>query len=233
MKFCMQCGAEISEGVNFCRSCGAKVNSAETHDKVKAPDTEGNAKAPDTESNVKAPDTEGEFVLASWNAPAPRRDTAERHEEGPKKEEVPQAKEKKQGCLSYILLFGKVLFIAVGSVFLLVFLMELFSDDKPETPKTEQHQPVKPGPDTDTDDATIIPNGDESVFPKAEELGSSDNVETVEDRIIFLEGLLQRSEDQLEEELAKGDEADMKSVTEIRDGIARIREELKELKKNK
>lgn len=221
MKFCMQCGAEISEGVNFCRSCGAKVNSAETHDKVKAPDTE---------SNVKAPDTEGEFVLASWNAPAPR-DTAERHEEGPKKEEVPQAKEKKQGCLSYLLLFGKVLFIAVGSVFLLVFLMELFSDDKPETPKTEQRQPVKS--DTATDDATIIPNGDESVFPKAEELGSSDNVETVEDRIIFLEGLLQRSEDQLEEELAKGDEADMKSVTEIRDGIARIREELKELKKNK
>jgi len=221
MKFCMQCGAEISEGVNFCRSCGAKVNSAETHDKVKAPDTE---------SNVKAPDTEGEFVLASWNAPAPR-DTAERHEEEPKKEEVPQAKEKKQGCLSYILLFGKVLFIAVGSVFLLVFLMELFSDDKPETPKTEQHQPVKS--DTATDDATIVPNGDESVFPKAEELGSSDNVETVEDRILFLEGLLQRSEDQLEEELAKGDEADMKSVTEIRDGIARIREELKELKKNK
>lgn len=221
MKFCMQCGAEISEGVNFCRSCGAKVNSAETHDKVKAPDTEG---------NVKAPDTEGEFVLASWNAPAPR-DTAERHEEGPKKEEVPQAKEKKQGCLSYLLLFGKVLCIAVGSVFLLVFLMELFSDDKPETPKTEQHQPVKS--DTATDDATLIPNGDESVFPKAEELGSSDNVETVEDRIIFLEGLLQRSEDQLEEELAKGDEADMKSVTEIRDGIARIREELKKLKKNK
>jgi DNA-binding helix-hairpin-helix protein with protein kinase domain len=48
-----------------------------------------------------------------------------------------------------------------------------------------------------------------------------------------LESLLQRSEVQLEEELAKGDEADMKSVTEIRDGIARIREELKELKKNK
>ena len=208
MKFCTNCGAQLSDDAQYCTNCGTKVNSAETLD---------NVKVHVTESNVKAPDTEGEFVLASWNAPAPR-DTAERHEEGPKKEEVPQAKEKKQGCLSYILLFGKVLFIAVGSVFLLVFLMEYFSDDKPETPKTEQHQPVK---------------SEESVFPEAEKIENSDEVESVEDRIYFLEALLQRSEDQLEEELAKGDDADMKVVTDIRDGIARIREELKDLKKQK
>lgn len=208
MKFCTNCGAQLSDDAQYCTNCGTKVNSAETLD---------NVKVHVTESNVKAPDTEGEFVLASWKDPAPR-DTAVRHEEGPKKEEVPQAKEKKQGCLSYILLFGKVLFIAVGSVFLLVFLMEYFSDDKPETPKTEQHQPVK---------------SEESVFPEAEKIENSDEVESVEDRINFLEALLQRSEDQLEEELAKGDDADMKVVTDIRDGIARIREELKDLKKQK
>lgn len=223
MKFCMHCGAEISEGVNFCRSCGAKVGPSENI------------------GTFKAPDSEGEFDLGSWIEPDTR-DTAARHEEQskmvkPEKKAKPQNKEKKQGCLSYILLFGKVLFIAVGSVFLLVFLMELFSDDKPESPKTEQHQPVKPGPDTTsdtaTDDATLIPKGDESVFPQAEEIESSDDGESVEDRIYFLEALLQRSEDQLEEELAKGDEADMKSVTEIRDGIARIREELRNLKQQK
>ena len=208
MKFCTNCGAQLSDDAQYCTNCGTKVNSAETLD---------NVKVHVTESNVKAPDTEGEFVLDSWKDPAPR-DTAVRHEEGPKKEEVPQAKEKKQGCLSYILLFGKVLFIAVGSVFLLVFLMEYFSDDKPETPKTEQHQPVK---------------SEESVFPEAEKIEKSDEVESVEDRIYFLEALLQRSEDQLEEELAKGDDADMKVVTDIRDGIARIREELKDLKKQK
>ena len=209
MKFCMQCGAEISEGVNFCRSCGAKVNSAETHDKV------------------KAPDTEGEFVLASWNAPAPR-DTAERHEEGPKKEEVPQAKEKKQGCLSYIFLYAKVLFIAIGSVFLLVFIMEYFSDDKPDAPKTEQHQPK------------------ESVFPKSEKVEQSDNVEPVkvedeenegyddgltpQERIVYWESLIERSEASIEEELAKGDEADMQKVEDIRFDLSVIRRALKEEK---
>lgn len=253
MKFCMQCGAELSEEAKYCRSCGAKVNSAKTHGNAKAPDTEGDVKAPDTEGdikvpdtevNVKAPDTDGEFVLASWDAPAPR-ETAVRHEEKPKKEvepkakeepqakEEPPAKEKKQGCLSYLFLYAKVLFIAIGSVFLLVFVIGFFSDDKPDSPKTEQHQPANAEPEVSTDDATRIPKGDNSVMPKAEVLQNSDDGETVEERIVYLEALLQRSEDQLEEELAKGDNADMKSVKEIREGITWIREELKKLKNNK
>ena len=52
MKFCMQCGAELSEEAKYCRSCGAKVNSAKTHGNAKAPDTEGDVKAPDTESDI-------------------------------------------------------------------------------------------------------------------------------------------------------------------------------------
>ena len=244
MKFCMQCGAELSEEAKYCRSCGAKVNSAKTLGDVKAPDTEGDIKVPDTEVNVKAPDTDGEFVLASWDAPAPR-DTAVRHEEKPKKEEEPQAKEeprakeepqvkeKKQGCLSYLFLYAKVIFIAVGLVFLLVFFIGFFSDDKPDSPKTEQHQPLNAEPEVLTDDATRIPKGDNSVMPKAEVLQNSDDGETVEERIVYLEALLQRSEDQLEEELAKGDNADMKIVKEIHEGIIRIREDLRKLKRNK
>ena len=253
MKFCMQCGAELSEEAKYCRSCGAKVNSAKTHGDAKAPDTEGDVKAPDTEGdikvpdtevNVKAPDTDGEFVLASWDAPAPK-ETAVRHEEKPKKEveprakEEPQAKEespakeKKQGCLSYLFLYAKVLFIAIGSVFLLVFFIGFFSDDKPDSPKTEQHQPLNVEPEVSTDDATRIPKGDDPVMPKAEVLENSDDGETVEERIVYLEALLQRSEDQLEEELAKGDNADMKIVKENHEGIIRIREDLRKLKRNK
>lgn len=214
MKFCMNCGAEISEGVNFCMSCGAKVNASEKL------------------GTVKAPDTEGEFVLASWSDPDPR-DTAARHEEKPKKEKSkkkaePPTKEKKKGCLSYIFLFAKVLFIAVGSVFLLVFLMEYFSDDKPDAPKTEQHQPK------------------ESVFPKSEKVEQSDNVEpeevedeenegyddglTPQERIVYWESLIERSEAYIEDELAKGDDADMEKVEKIREDLVVIRKALKELK---
>ena len=260
MKFCMQCGAELSEEAKYCRSCGAKVNSAKTHGNAKALDTEGDVKAPDTESdikvpdtevNVKAPDTDGEFVLASWSDPAPK-ETAVRHEEKPKKEveprakeEVPRAKEepqakeespakeKKQGCLSYLFLYAKVIFIAVGLVFLLVFFIGFFSDDKPDSPKTEQHQPLNAEPEVSTDDATRIPKGDDPVMPKSEVLENSEDDLTVEERIAYLEALLQRSEDQLEEELAKGDNADMESVKEIHEGIIRIREDLRKLKRNK
>ena len=168
-----------------------------------------------------------------------------RHEEKPKKEveprakEEPQAKEespakeKKQGCLSYLFLYAKVIFIAVGLVFLLVFFIGFFSDDKPDSPKTEQHQPLNVEPEVSTDDATRIPKGDDPVMPKAEVLENSEDDLTVEERIAYLEALLQRSEDQLEEELAKGDNADMESVKEIHEGIIRIREDLRKLKRNK
>ena len=145
--------------------------------------------------------------------------------------EAPEAakqEEKKQGCLSYIFLYAKVLFIAIGSVFLLVIIMELFSDDKPDSPKTEQHQPK------------------ESVFPKSEKLEQSDNVEPVkvedeenegyddgltpQERIVYWESLIERSEASIEEELAKGDEADMQKVEDIRFDLSVIRRALKEEK---
>lgn len=216
MKFCIHCGTQLSDEAQFCTNCGAQTGSFETSGTVKAPDSEG---------NVKAPDTEGEFVLASWNAPAPR-DTAVRREEGPKKEEVPQAKEKKQGCLSYIFLFAKVLLIAVGSVFLLVFFIGFFSDDKPDSPKTEQHQPAK-----------------SSVFPEAEELDGADNAESTkddgiirledmapEDAIVYMEGLLQRTETELEEELKKGDDANPEKVEMLRFDMELYQKRIKKYK---
>lgn len=181
----------------------------------------------ETLGTVKAPDKEGEFVLASWKDPDPRETAAKAPKKvAPKKKAEPKAKEKKKGCLSYIFLFAKVLFIAIGSVFLLVFAMEYFSDDKPDAPKTEQYQPK------------------ESVFPKAEELEKSDNVKPVEDdesergddgmtpqeRIVYWESLIERGEASIEEELAKGDEADMQKVEDLRFDLSVIRRALKEQK---
>lgn len=181
----------------------------------------------ETLGTVKAPDKEGEFVLASWKDPDPREIAAKAPKKvAPKKKAEPKAKEKKKGCLSYIFLFAKVLFIAIGSVFLLVFAMEYFSDDKPDAPKTEQYQPK------------------ESVFPKAENLEKSDNVKPVEDdesergddgmtpqeRIVYWESLIERGEASIEEELAKGDEADMQKVEDLRFDLSVIRRALKEQK---
>ena len=119
--------------------------------------------------------------------------------------------------------------------------MELFSDDKPSTPETEQNQPVKSQSDTTINN--VIPKGDESIFPKAEELERTDVIEpneeerlqsnddmTPQERAVFIEALIERSEAELEEELAKGDAADMEKVKEIREGIAKAREVLNELK---
>lgn len=227
MKFCMQCGAELSEEAKFCRSCGAKVSSSEAL------------------GTFKAPDDEGEFVLTSWKE-SDTEHTATKHEEVSKKEEPDKKEktkdeEKKQGCLSYLFLYAKVLFIAIGSVFLLVIIMELFSDDKPSTPEAEQNQPVKSQSDTTINN--VIPKGDESIFPKAEELERTDVIEpneeerlqsnddmTPQERAVFIEALIERSEAELEEELAKGDAADMEKVKEIREGIAKAREVLNELK---
>ena len=227
MKFCKQCGAELPDEANFCKSCGAKVSSSET------------------QGTFKAPDTEGEFVLNSWNEPDTEHTAAKQEEvskkEKPEKNAKPKDEEKKQGCLSYIFLYAKVLFIAIGSVFLLVIIMELFSDDKPSTPKTEQNQSVKSQSDTATDN--VIPKGDKSIFPKAEELERTDVVEpdeeegfqsnddmTPQERVVFMESLIERSEAELEEELAKGDAADMEKVKDIREGIANARKVLNELK---
>lgn len=215
MKFCTNCGSQLSDDAQFCTNCGTKVHPSEIL------------------GTFKAPDSEGEFDLGSWSEPYTR-DTAARQENAPKKEKPkqkaePKAKEKKQGCLSYIFLFGKVLFIAVGSVLLLVFLMEYFSDDKPETPKTEQHQPVK-----------------SSVFPKAEKLDGSDNVESAkddgiirledmapEDAVALLEDNLRHIEAELKEELDKGDDANPEKIEMLRFDMELFQNRIKKYKQQK
>lgn len=213
MKFCMQCGAELPEGANFCRSCGAKVYTAEQL------------------SSTKAPDSEGEFVLATWSEPSTDQPTEKKAKKTPKKKESkkavkPEERNKNRGCLGYILLFGKVLLIAIGSVFLLVLAIEYFSDDEPETPKTEQNQPTK-----------------SSVFPKAEELDRSDNVEPAkddgiiiledmapEDALTLLEDNLRKIEKELEEELNKGDDANPEKIDMLRFDIELYQNRIKKYK---
>ncbi|MBQ3926163.1 MAG: zinc ribbon domain-containing protein [Bacteroidaceae bacterium] len=77
MKFCIYCGKPLYEEAKFCTSCGAKVYasvSARTSDDgqgivIDAP--EGATVTISEVHETKAPDTTGEFVMSSWNNPAP------------------------------------------------------------------------------------------------------------------------------------------------------------------
>ena len=199
MKFCIHCGSQLSDEAQFCTNCGAKTGPSETL------------------GTIKAPDSEGEFVLATWSEPS-NDQPAERKEKTPKKQAPkksvePKEKSKNRGCFGYILLFGKVLLIAVGSVFLLVLAIEYFSDDEPDSPKYEQKQsPTK-----------------SSVFPEAENLDGSDNVESAkddeiidlekmapEDAIALCEDALQQTKAELKEELNKGDDANEEKIEMLR-----------------
>ena len=202
MKFCMHCGAEISEGANFCKSCGAKVNSSETL------------------GTFKAPDSEGEFVLTSWSEPSTDQ-PAEKKEKPQKKKEPKKAvklkeKTKNRGCFGYILLFGKVLLIAVGSVFLLVFAIEYFSDDEPDSPKYEQRQyPTKTQPaNTNTEDP-IIPDGNKSGSTEDDGITRLEDM-APEDAVAYLEKILKSTKAELEEELNKGDDANPEKIEMLR-----------------
>ena len=53
---------------------------------------------------------------------------------------------------------------------------------------------------------------------------------TPQERIVYWESLIERSEAYIEDELAKGDDADMEKVEKIREDLVVIRKALKELK---
>lgn len=199
MKYCINCGAEISDNAKFCGSCGTEVYSTEKLE------------------TIKAPDTEGEYELASWSESAPRQSAKKRQAASGKKaaskKVKPQKKGQKKGLFSYIWLFAKVLFIAVGAVFLLVLGMELAKSCEDDSYSPYPQDPDKPG----------VFKPQDYGFHTTDEL-------TPQQRVVYLESLLERSEAQLERELAKGDEADMKEVTELREGIAKIHKTLEELK---
>ena len=107
---------------------------------------------------------------------------------------------------------------------------------------------VMPGDDdvimVDEDDATDVsdidqptPSRDDNLMVGDEDDGfeSNDGFQNLSDmplheRIEYIEGLLERTEEELNDELAKGSRADKAKVKELREAIATIRKALGELK---
>lgn len=119
--------------------------------------------------------------------------------------------EEKKGVLSrivgYIILYAKVIAIAVGVVFVAVMVKEYFLEQN--------------------DKERILPQ-DETNSAQEEGFEDVDDM-TLEERVVFMENLLQRTEKELQEEEAKGAEADQDYVKQLRKDIQTLRESLREM----
>lgn len=85
MKYCMNCGAELTDEAKFCRNCGTPTNNpnkggdgptvtARTSDDGEGIVIDAPEDATVTISDMhetEAPDADGEFVVASWRPPRP------------------------------------------------------------------------------------------------------------------------------------------------------------------
>lgn len=162
--------------------------------------------------------------------------------------------EKRVGIFSIIWTFIKVMVIVLSIVFSAVIIKGFFKSDTPETPnKEQQEQPMQPiMPNTNTQEGldvlsgnetneseTIVPNNnveeDEVIFEKNDDDEGNGSFGKIEDmplpeRVEYFEGLLERSEQYLQEELAKGDAANQDEIRQLRKDIDMIRKALSEIK---
>ena len=169
--------------------------------------------------------------------------------------EPEQVEPKKQsgGIFSIIWTFIKVMAIVLGIVFSAVIIRGFF-ETAPEAPKEEHTMQT----DTNAQENTEIPadylgneaeanstvnhsDEDELVFDSKEDpeskedSESSDSFGKIEDmplpeRIEYFEGLLERSEKYLQDELAKGAAANQDEIRQLRKDIDMIRKALSEIK---
>ena len=269
-KFCRSCGTRTN---NPARGGDSPTVTARTSDDGKGIVIDAPEDASVTISDMhktKAPDADGEFVVASWRPPRPKQSS--RPEEAAKPEEPAKPKKtvKKEkivepeetveetyesekddepGWKSLLVknlwIFIKVLLIAVGVVFAMVFVKGLLTGNgsQPETPGNPQEMPVQQQPtviDDQEPSTTAKPNhsavqkeDDITILSEEEEgngsFGHLDDM-PLHEKIEYMEGLLERSEAALNNELAKGDAADQSYIRELRKSIAELRQVLSEVK---
>jgi len=190
----------------------------------------------DTEQTVQAPETTGEFVIASWKQP--ETDTATKQQKSKSKKKASSLKKKpkkkeRQGCFHYLFLFAKVLLIAIGSVFLFVYIYENYIADEERPASRDDIESVEKATSHDTEEPvedTSLPNNEPANEPNTDDSGlqSLDEL-TPEELAEYYKGLIERSESRLEEELAKGNQADEEEISQLREDIANFRKMLKEL----
>lgn len=188
----------------------------------------------------------------------PKKPEAPKMQEPPREEkpvEPEQVEPKKQsgGIFSIIWTFIKVMAIVLGIVFSAVIIRGFF-ETAPEAPKEEHTMQT----DTNAQENTEIPadysgneaeanstvnhsDEDELVFDSREDPESKEDPESnsgfgkIEDmplpeRAEFYEGLLERTEQYLQEELAKGADANQDEIRQLRKDIVMLRERLSQIK---
>lgn len=274
MKYCMNCGAELTDEAKFCMKCGTKIPSASavSSEATEAPEEETETiETIEKTVEVRAPDTNGEFVVASWSPPRPKESAKPKEQSKPNTENATKTRkavrventvkpeetvtetfepveDDKLGWKSLIVknlwIFIKVLLIAIGTVFAMVIIKGFFTGDGHQPDDSGNPQEFSVQQPTDIDDkessTTAKPNHpivqkEDEIIILSEEEESDDGFQNLDDMPLhekaeYMEGLLERSEAELNRELAKGSAADQSKINELRKSIAEIRQALSELK---
>lgn len=256
--FCRSCGAKVAPKVSARTSDDGEgiVIDAPKEAKVTI---SGETKAPDEGGEFSVANW-GERITSQPPKPkAPKMQEPPKVQEAPRVEkpvepEPVEPKKKSVGIFSIIWTFIKVMVIVLSIVFSAVIIKGFFKSDTPETPnKEQQEQPMQPiVPNTNTQEGldvlsgnetneseTIVPNNnveeDEVIFEKNDDDEGNGGFGKIEDmplpeRVEYFEGLLERSEQYLQEELAKGDAANQDEIRQLRKDIDMIRKALSEIK---
>lgn len=167
--------------------------------------------------------------------------------EKPVEPEPVEPKKKSVGIFSIIWTFIKVMIIVLSLVFSAVIIKGFFKSTPPEAPKEEQTvQPTSSqvdleipgrftGNESETNNNTVHQSeDDEIVFEKNDDEDNS-GFQKIEDmplpeRAEYYEGLLERTEQYLQQELAKGADANQNEIRQLRKDIDMLRERLSQFK---
>lgn len=252
MKYCQQCGAQLPDEANFCRSCGAKMApkvSARTSDDgegivIDAPE-DATVTISDGPKGTKAPDSSGEFFIASWGGTEAKQTQKVKEPEEVNEPEEPSGKN--NGIFSIIMTFIKVMLLVLSIVFTAVIIRGFFVSDPPEAPEQEQMMlpnSLGTGNHSEDDDLVFesieVPESEEASDSKEaseikEDPESNSGFGKIEDmplseRAEYIQGLLERTEQYLQEEQAKGAAANQAEIRQLRKDIDMLRKALAEIK---
>lgn len=251
--FCRSCGAKAAPKVSARTSDdgeGIVIDAPEDATVTISEDT----KAPD-EGGEFSIASWGERVASQPQKPkaAPPKPEAPKMQMPPRVEkpvEPEQVEPKKEsvGIFSIIWTFIKVMIIVLSLVFSAVIIKGFFKSPPPEAPKEEQTiQPTSSqgdseipssftGNESETNNSTVHQSeDDEIVFEKNDDDEDNSGFQKIEDmplpeRAEYYEGLLERTEQYLQQELAKGADANQNEIRQLRKDIDMLRERLSQFK---
>lgn len=257
-KFCRSCGAKIAPKVSARTSDdgeGIVIDAPEEatvtiSGDTKAPDSSGEFSVASWEETKSEQPQE---VKVSPKKPEAPKAQEPKKVEKPVEPEPVEPKKESVGIFSIIWTFIKVMIIVLSIVFSAVIIKGFFKS-APETPKEEQTMQTDTnaqenadipagysGDETETNSTVNHSEEDELVFESKEYPESTEDAESnsgfgnIEDmplpqRVEYYEGLLERTEQLLQEEQAKGAGANQDEIRQLRKYIDMLRERLSQFK---